>query len=126
MAVVCTGITMYDIRTSIKAVAAEAIGYGESVYISTDGLAYVADNGKSDVVHGWALTAKAVGGTVTIVTTCRMDVDTTQIAGAMAYSGAVAGGSAPSTTLAAVGVVVGFAITSSKLFLNVPTPSANG
>lgn len=124
MAVVCTGITMYDIRTSIKAVAAEAIGYGESVYISTDGLAYVLDNGKADVCHGWALTAAAVGATVTIVTTCRMDVDTTQISGARANVGAVAGGSAPSTTL--TGIAVGFAITASKLFLNVPTPAADG
>lgn len=123
MAVVCTGITMYDIRTSIKAVAAEAIGYGESVYIGSDGLVYVLDGVYADVCHGWALTAAAVGATLTIVTTCRMDVDTTQIPGAQAQVGAVAGGSAPSTTL--TGIAVGFAITTSKLFLNVPTPAGD-
>lgn len=124
MAVVCTGITMYDIRTSIKAVAAVAIGYGESVYISTDGLAYVLDNTKADPCHGWALTAAAIGATLTIVTTCRMNVDTTQTMGAQAKVGAVVGGSAPSTTL--TGISVGFAITANKLFLNVPTPAADG
>ena len=79
MAVVCTGITMYDIRTSIKAVAAEAIGYGESVYIGSDGLVRALDGVYAAVCHGWALTAKALGGALTIVTTCRMDVDTAQI-----------------------------------------------
>ena len=117
---------MYDIRTTIKAVAAEAIGIGESIQIANDGLAYLVDNGKSDVVHGWALEAAAAGDTVTYVTTCRMDVGTTQVPGAMCYTGSVAGGSAPSTTLAAAGPICGFAITTSKIFLNVPTPAANG
>lgn len=88
MAVVCSGVSMYDIRTTIKAVAAEAIGLGESIYISTDGLAYVVDNGKNDVCHGWALTAAAAGATLTIVTTCRMDVAVDQTIGARAYTGA--------------------------------------
>lgn len=126
MAIVCEGITMYDIRTTIKAVAAEAIGYGESVQLANDGLAYLVDNGKSDVVHGWALTAGAAGATITIVTTCRMDVDTVQVPGAMCYTGSVAGGSVPSTTLAAAGVICGFALTTTRIFLNVPTPAANG
>lgn len=117
---------MYDIRTTIKAVAAEAIDMGDSLYISTDGLAYVVDNGKSDVCHGWALTAAAVGASVTIVTTCRMDVATAQTIGARAYTGNVATGSAPSTTLAAVGVVVGYAWQANRLFLQVPTPAADG
>jgi len=121
--VVCSGITMYDIRTSIKAVTAEAIGYGQSVYIGSDGLVRALDGVYAAVCHGWALTAKALGGTLTIVTTCRMDVDTAQIPGAQAQVGAVAGGSAPSTTLG--GIVVGFAITTSKLFLNVPSPAAD-
>lgn len=125
MAVTCSGISMYDIRTSIKAEAAEAIGLGESVYISNDGLAYLVDNGKNDVCHGWALTAKAAGGMVTIVTTCRMDVNTAQTPGAMAYTGAQAGGSTPTTTLG-TGIIVGFAITTGKLFLNIPNPAANG
>lgn len=123
MAVVCSGITMFDIRTSIKAVAAVAIGYGESVYIGSDGLVRLVDNGYALVCHGWALTAAAVGATLTIVTTCRMDVDTAQIPGAQAQVGAVAGGSAPSTTL--TGIAVGFAITTSKLFLNVPMPAGD-
>ena len=124
--VLCTGISMYDIRTTIKAVTVEAVGLGESVYIANDGLAYVVDNGKSDVCHGWALEAAALGDTVTIITTCRMDVDTTQTIGARAYTGSVAGGSPPSTTLAAAGVVVGFAWQANRLFLQVPTPAADG
>lgn len=121
--VVCTGITMYDIRTTIKVVAAVAIGYGESVYIGSDGEARLVDNGYALVCHGWALTAAAVGATLTIVTTCRMDVDTAQIPGAQAQVGAVAGGSSPSTTL--TGICVGFAISTSKLFLNVPIPAGD-
>jgi 3D (Asp-Asp-Asp) domain-containing protein len=124
MAVVCEGITMYDIRTSIKAVAAETIPLGASVYVSSDGLAYVVDNGKADVCHGWSLEAAVVGDTITIVTTCRMDVDTAQTPGARANVGAVAGGSAPSTTHA--GIAVGFAVTTSRLLLNIPTPAADG
>lgn len=126
MAVTCDGIEMYDIRTSIKTVAGEAIGYGESCYISTDGEAYVVDNGKSTVVHGWALEAAAEGATITLVTTCRMLVDATQTIGARVYTGAVSGGSAPSTTLASNGVVCGYAIAADKVFLNVPVPAADG
>lgn len=125
MAVVCSGISMYDIRTTIKAVAFEAIGLGESVYISTDGLAYLVDNGKSDVCHGWALTAAAEGAPLTIVTTCRMDVAVDQTIGARAYTGAQAGGSAPTTTLG-TGIVVGFAWQVRRLFLNVPMPATDG
>ena len=125
MAVVCSGIAGYDIRTSIKAEAAEAIGVGESVYVSADGLAYLVDNGKSDVCHGWALTAAAAGTMVTIVRTVRMDVTTAQTIGARAYTGAVAGGSAPSTTLGA-GIVVGFAWQANRLSLEVPVPAADG
>lgn len=126
MAVASEGITMYDIRTTIKRAAAEAITQGMSVYIHTDGLAYRVDAGKSDVVHGWALTTVAAGVELTIVTTCRMEVDTTQTIGARIYTGAVAAGSAPSTTLAATGVVCGFAISADQVFCNVPTPAADG
>ena len=126
MAVACEGVKMYDIRTTLKAVAAETIEVGESCYIHTDGLVYVVDNGKSDVVHGWALAYAAVGSEVTLVTTARMLVDTTQTIGARLYTGAVAGGSVPSTTFAATGVVCGFAITASLIFVNVPTPAADG
>jgi hypothetical protein len=126
MSVVCEGITFYDPREAIKAEAAEAIGYGESCYVSTDGKAYLVDNGKSDVCHGWALKAVAAGTKVTLVRECRMDVGTTQTIGARAYTGGVAGGSAPSTTLAATGVVVGFAVSATKLSLRAPMPAADG
>jgi predicted transcriptional regulator len=126
MAVTCSGITAYDLRVSVKAVTAEAIGIGESVYISTDGLAYLVDNGKNDVCHGWAIEAAAAGDQITIVNKCRMRVATTQTIGARAYTGAVAGGSAPSTTLAANGIVVGYAITATLLLLEAPTPAADG
>ena len=126
MAVTCSGITSYDLRVSIKAVTAEDIGLGESVYISSDGLAYLVDNGKSTVCHGWALKAAAEGTQLTIVTKCRMRVGTAQTPGAMASTGAVSGGSTPSTTLYGGGIVVGHAITDDLLFLQVPTPAADG
>lgn len=125
MAVVCSGVSMYDIRTTIKAVAAEAIGLGQSIYVSTDGLAYVVDNGKNDVCHGWALTAAAAGAPLTVVTTCRMDVAVDQTIGARAYTGAQAGGSAPTTTLA-TGIIVGYAWQVRRLYLQVPNPAADG
>lgn len=122
----CIGIDMYDIRTTIKAEAAETIEIGESCYVHTDGLAYVVDDGKSDVVHGWALAYAVDGQQVTLVTTARVKLDTTQTIGARLYTGAVAGGSPPSTTFAATGVVCGFAITATLVFVNVPTPAADG
>jgi len=126
MPAICTGIEMYDPRTTIKAVAVEDVEIGESCYIHTDGLAYLVDNGKSDVCHGWALTARSAGQEVTLVTEARMLVDTAQTIGARLYTGAHAGGSAPSTTFAASGVVVGFAIGAYKVFVMAPIPAANG
>lgn len=127
MAVACEGILFYDIRTTIRGEAGEALTAGESVYFrNADGDVMAVDNGKSDVCHGWVLEDAADGDAVTVVTTCRMQVDTVQTRGARLYTGAVAGGSAPSTTLAAVGVVVGFAITTTQIFCNVPTPAADG
>lgn len=126
MAVTCNGIEMYDIRTTIKAKAAEAIDIGESCRIANDGKIYVVDDGKSDVCHGWPIEAAALDDEIILATTCRMFVDTTQTPGARLYTGAVAGGSAPSTTFATTGVVVGFAISTSLVFCNIPTPAANG
>jgi len=125
MAIVCSGITGYDVRVSVKAVAAEALTYGESVRISTDGLAYAVDNGKSDVCHGWVLESCAAGDMVTIVNKCRMTVDTAQTIGARAYTGATAGGSAPSTTVG-TGIIVGYAWQANKLMLVAPVPAADG
>ena len=117
---------MYDIRTTIKVPAGEAITSGMSVRVSAAGTAWRVDAGKSDVVHGWALTTVVTGAELTIVTTCRMEVDTAQTIGARIYTGNVAAGSAPSTTFAAVGVVCGFAVEADKIFCNVPTPAADG
>lgn len=126
MAVTCTGVDNYDPRTTIKGTAAEAIDIGESCRISSDGKAYVVDNAKSDVCHGWALTTVAINEKVTLFTKGRMMVGTAQTIGARLYTGNIAGGSAPSTTLAAVGVVVGFAIEAYKVFVLTPIPAANG
>jgi len=126
MAVTCSGIDMYDIRTTVKVPAGEDIDIGESCYIHTDGEAYVVDNGKSDVVHGWALESASENDELTLITTGRMKVGTTQTIGARLYTGAVSGGSAPSTTLATDGVVCGFAIEANLVFVNVPTPAADG
>lgn len=125
MAVASLGITMYDIRTTLKVEAAEAITQGMSVYINANGANRV-DAGKSDVVHGWALTTVAQYDMLTVVTTCRMNVDTAQTPGARLYTGNVAAGSAPSTTFAAVGPVCGYAVTAVQVFCNVPTPGADG
>lgn len=126
MAVASLGITGYDIRTTLKVEAGEAITQGMSVRISAAGTAMRVDAGQSDVVHGWALTTVAAGNNVTLVTTCRMNVDTAQTIGARLYTGNVAAGSAPSTTFAAVGPICGFAVTATQVFCNVPTPAADG
>lgn len=117
--VTCEGITMYDPRHSFKAVAGEALSEGESVYVSSDGLVYAVDNGKSDVCHGWALTTVASGRMVTVVGYCRMKLDTAQTIGARVYTGAVSGGSPPSTTLSASGVVVGWAVAAYDIIVGV-------
>ena len=126
MAVASEGITMYDIRTTLKVTAGEAITMGMSVRIAAAGTAWRVDAGQSDVVHGWALTTVAAGDELTVVTTCRQAVDTAQTIGARLYTGNVAAGSAPSTTFAAVGVICGFAVTASQIFCNVPEPAADG
>lgn len=125
MAVASLGISMYDIRTTIKVVAVEAITMGMSVYINANGANRV-DVGKDDVVHGWALTSVAADDMLTVVTTCRMDVDTAQTPGARIFSGNVGAGSAPSTTLLNTTPACGFAITTTQIFCNVPTPAADG
>ena len=122
MSVTCLGITMYDMRTTIKAVAGEALGYGRGVFVAQDGLAYHCDNASGAVLHGWALKATAVGVTVTIVTCCRMETDAVETIGARAYAPEVAGGSAPSTTVVA-GTLVGFAITVDRVWVQVPQQS---
>lgn len=127
MAVVCNGISMYDIRTTLKRVAGEAITMGHSVWIATDGLAYNVDNGKSDLVHGFALFTVAADDMLTIVTTCRMEVGTAQTIGNRAYCGDVGTtGSAPGTGLTNTTQVCGFAYKADGLFLQVPTPTADG
>ncbi|GAG37922.1 unnamed protein product, partial [marine sediment metagenome] len=98
---------MYDLRTTLKAEAGEAIGHGQSVFIAQDGLVYLCDNASGDLCHGWALTARASGGMVTIATACRMKVDLVQQIGAIVYSGELGGGTAPSTTLVALGALAG-------------------
>ena len=117
--VTCEGITMYDPRLSFKAVAAEALSEGESVYVSSDGLVYAVDNGKSDVCHGWALTDIAIGRMVTVVGYCRMKLDTIQTIGARVYTGNVSGGSPPSTTLSASGTIVGWAVAAYDIIVGV-------
>jgi len=127
MAVICLDITMYDPRDTVKAVAGEALPLGASCYIAAaDGLVYVVDNGKSDVCHGWALKAYAAGDEVVLAAQCRMKPNATQTKGARVYTGAIAGGSCPSTTLAAGGLIVGFAMTSEIVFLRTPNPAADG
>ena len=124
MAVACLGITMYDIRTTLKVEAATAITQGMSCYI--DALGANRCDADNDVVHGWALKSVGAGDQVTLATTCRMEVDTAQAPGARLYLGNNANGSAPSTTFAAVGDVCGFAVTTTQIFCNVPDPTADG
>ncbi len=118
---------MYDIRTTLKREAGEAITMGHSVWIDTDGLAWNVDSTKYDIVHGWALFTVAESDMLTIVTTCRMKVGTAQTIGNRAYTGAVGStGSAPSTTLSTDGIVCGFAYKADAVFAFVPIPAADG
>ncbi len=126
MAVECGGVLKYVIPTSLHGEAAETIAIGESCYISTDGLIYVVDNGKSDVVHGWAIKGYTIGQEVTLATEIRLNVLTTQTIGARVYTGNVSGGSAPSTTLASNGVVCGVAESANVIFCRAPIPGADG
>ena len=123
MPVVCEGIVMYDPRHSFKApVGDEAILQGESVYLNSSGTLEPVDDGKSDVCHGWALEDGATGDVITVVKYCRMKVDTAQTIGALVYTGTVAGGSPPSTTLAAAGLVVGWAYAADAVIVTAPNP----
>ena len=126
MAVECGGVLKYVIPTALHGEAAETIAVGESCWIGTDGLIYVCDNGKSDVVHGWAIRPYTIGQEVTLATEIRLNVLTTQTIGARVYSGAVSGGSAPSTTLTAAGVVCGVAESANAVFCRAPAPAAAG
>jgi len=117
---------MYDPRHSFKAQAGEVLSMGESLWLATDGKVYAIDNegGKNVVCHGWALEDAAEDDWITVVTYCRMTTDATETIGARVGVGAVSGGSAPSTTLAAP--YVGFALTTSTLMLHTtfPPPAA--
>ena len=121
MAVTCLGITMYDIRTTWKGVAAEAITMGMSVYLSTaDGRIHFVD-GTNSVCHGWALTSVLLGETLTIVTACRMNTDAAEVVGQRVRVGNAGAGSAPSSTLVA-GVYCGFALDADSLWLSIESP----
>jgi len=113
---------MYDPRHSFKAQAGEALSMGESLYLATDGKVYAIDDegGKNVVCHGWALGDAVENDTIIVIVYCRMDVDVTQTRGAPVGIGAVSGGSAPSTTLAAP--YVGFAITTERIMLHTTFP----
>lgn len=124
MAVACLGITGYDIRTTWKGVAAEALTMGMSVYLSAADTLIRRVDGVNTVCHGWALTTVAEGETVTIVTACRMEVDTAQIPGRRAAVGNIGAGTAPSTTFAGTGLTVGFGITTDQVWLHVPQQAA--
>ena len=127
MSVTCQGIAFYDPRHSIKAEAGETIPLGASCRLASDGKLYVVDNSKSDVCHGFALEAAVAGQYITLVGYCRMKVGATQTIGARVYTGAVSGGSAPSTTLSAAGLVVGFAWKADEIVVRAATvPAADG
>jgi len=126
MAVACDGVLKYSVPSCLQGIAAEAILIGESCWIGTDGLIYLCDNSKYDVCHGWAIKGYAAGAMVTLATECRLKVTTTQTIGARVYTGAVSGGSAPSTSLSANGVVCGVAETASIVSIKAPVPAADG
>ncbi len=124
MAILCTGITMYDIRTTWKGVAFEAITMGMSVYLSAADLRIRRVDGVNTICHGWALTTVGAGEMLTVVTACRMEVDTAQVPGRRAAVGAIGAGTAPSTTFAGTGITVGFGINVDDIWLHVPQQAA--
>ena len=123
-AVECTGILNYDPHDTIKVTAGEDLSMGECCYIHTDGEAYAVDDGLSTKVAGVALKDISENEKITLITRCRMKVDTTQTIGARIYTGAVSGGSAPSSTLATDGVCCGYAYESDKVYFTAPCQPA--
>ena len=97
---------------------------GMSVYLSAADLRIRRVDAVNTICHGWALTTVAAGETLTVVTACRMEVDTAQIPGRRAAVGAVGAGSAPSTTFAGTGITVGFGINVDDIWLHVPQQAA--
>ena len=125
MPVICEGIVMYDPRHSFKGtVGDEAVLQGESVFITSSGVIEPVDDAGSQPCHGWALKDGAIGEVITVVRFCRMKVDTAQTIGARVYTGAVAGGSPPSTTFATDGLVVGWAYATDAIIVTAPNPPA--
>lgn len=123
MPVLCEGIVMYDPRHAFKApVGDEDILQGESVYLNSSGELEPVDGTKYDVCHGWALEDGVDGDVITVVRYCRMKVNTAQTIGARVYTGAVAGGSPPSTTFATDGLVVGWAYAADAVIVTAPNP----
>ena len=119
MSVKSPGWAGYDTRTLIRARSGEALELGQSCFIADDGLAYLCDNESPDRFHGSALSAAAQGGHVVLVTHGFLELDERQTPGARLYTGAIAGGSAPSTTHASDGVVAGFAVEEHLVFVHV-------
>jgi len=127
MAVIVTGeLTMYDIRTTWKGTAGQALTAGWSVYLKiADGLVWPCINLENTYCHGWVLTSCLAGETVTIVTGCRMKTDQIERPGYHAGVGQEATGTAPSSLAShsAFGEDVGFATHVDQLWLTVTAPA---
>jgi len=111
---------MYEPRTTLKAIAAEDMTRGESAYISTDGLAYVTDNTKSDQFNGCVLKDTLAGEEVVLVTHGRLNVTALQTIGGKAVVSNASGGGPPGTAAGGT-AAAGFAISAYLLFIHAGT-----
>ncbi len=100
------GWDMYDPRLTTKVILAEACDLADCMYIHTDGLAYLSDNGE-DKCHGCALEAGSIGDAMTLVRNGRLRMVTAQTPGANVLSCGAAGGSPPDDGNS--GPIVGYA-----------------
>lgn len=114
---------MYDPRMTLKKVAGENIDRGDSIFIHSDGLAYVTDDDENALFHGCALKDVLSGEVVTIVTHGRLYVATTETIGgkAMVFTGGGSGVGGPPGTGAGGTAVAGFAVGANLIFVHVGT-----
>ncbi len=122
MASEAVGWDMYDPRLTTKVQLApdEACDLGDCVYVHTDGLGYLSDNGE-DKCHGCALDAQPGSAWVTLVRNGRLRMVTAQVPGANVMSNATSGGGPPDDD--GGGPIVGYAAETYLIIVQIDSTS---